>query len=320
MGGKKEEKKPKSRRNSSPSRQTRSSTQQQPGPSRQTRSTTQRQPGPSSQREGRALPDASTGLEGALTNLSLGPDRESQQNRSTYSTGQYGGKDRDKQRLEEKFKRPVSGQTHQAEHPIGVQPLYQTSDLKRGEAGRASRLENIAPAYQEQLTLHRGHVGTGTRNSKPNPDGSKSRGAQEYRDEQRSFIEKGDVSTAVQINQEEYSFDPRVRINNRESEIADDSYRNMVNNMDRLTYAQGDRDVTVNVDERQRREMLLARIAARTGEWPIELAEQANRELEELENREAFSQLPNLQEELELEAPESEAPQRPFDDDELYGS
>jgi hypothetical protein len=49
----------------------------------------------------------------------------------------------------------------------------------------------------------------------------------------------------------------------------------MVKNMKSMTYAKGSENKTVEVDPIQRAEMLLARKAAQTGEWPTaeEIAE-----------------------------------------------
>ena len=190
--------------------------------------------------------------------------------RNTYSIGQHGYKKKEQKRLTDKYNFKVDGKTHESEHPIGFEPLNQTSNLKRGTPGRAGDLENEAPAYQEVKPLHRDHIGTGTRNTR-DPSGFTST---EYRDTQRSLIESGDVSSAVQINQLGYAFNPAFQqgINTPERRAATDSYQTMVKNMNSVTYAQDSQDLKVPVDLLQHQEMLLARKAALTGEWPSTFA------------------------------------------------
>ncbi len=183
-----------------------------------------------------------------------------------YLPGMHGFKGNEQKRLSSKFESMVSGKTHESEHTVGFEPINQTSGLKRGTKGRASDLENLAPAYQEVYESHRAHIGTGTR-STADKTGFTS---DTYRAAQRSLIESGDVSSAVQLNQLGYAFDPafRERAGTAKGKAARDSYNVMVGGMKKFTYAKGTEDVTVNVNPRQRAEMYLARIAAETGQWP----------------------------------------------------
>lgn len=186
--------------------------------------------------------------------------------RNRYSTGTHGFKKSEQARLKRLLNISVTGSTHESEHTIGFEPLNRTSGQKRGKAKEAKTLENMAPAYQEVKPSHREHIGTGTTQS-PDESGFNS---QTYRDTQRSLIESGDVSSAVQINQLAYAFDPNFRLaaSTSEGEAARDSFNKMVENMSQVTYAEGQSVKSVDVDATQRAEMYLSRIAAETGQWP----------------------------------------------------
>lgn len=183
-----------------------------------------------------------------------------------HALGTHGAKQQEQKRLTSLLKNAikVSGSTHESEHTIGYEPLAR--GLKRGSGGRARRLENMAPAYQEVKALHRGHIGTGMHST---ADASGFTSA-EYRDTQRSLVEAGDVSSAVQINQLGYAFDPTfaTRAATLEGQAAQESYNTMVENMDQVTYDQGGSDATASVSPEQKAEMYLARIAAVSGQWP----------------------------------------------------
>lgn len=188
-----------------------------------------------------------------------------------YPEGTHGFKGSEQKRLRTEEGTQVTGDTHQSEHPIGFEPLNQTSGVRRGTPGRARALENFAPAYQEQLGFHRDHIGTG-RHETTRESGFNSR---TYRDTQRRLLESNTsegISSAVQINQLGYAFDPNFRgiANNPTpgSRASDNSFGRMVENMQNVTYASGNQDVSTGVNPWDRAEMLAAREAARTGEWP----------------------------------------------------
>lgn len=186
--------------------------------------------------------------------------------RGTYKPGMHGYKKKEQTRLSDAYGIQVTGDSHESEHTIGFEPLNQTSGNKRGENAAARRLENIAPAYQEVKELHRDHIGTGTQNEK-DASGFNSEG---YRASQRSLVEANDVSSAVQLNQLGYAFDPNKSklTTTQEGLAATDSYDTMVSNMDSVTYASGEDEKTVGVDARQKAEMYLARRAAISGKFP----------------------------------------------------
>lgn len=196
------------------------------------------------------------------------PPKKPRQPRTTYILGQHGAKGREQKRLSKRYGIKVTGSTHESEHTIGFEPLNQTSGIKRGTAGRIRTLENKAPAYQEYKPLHRDHIGTGTTNT-VDKSGFNSH---TYRQYQRSLVESGDVSSAVQLNQLGYSFDPKFKklSSTPEGKSANDSFNTMVENMEGVTYAKDTNDVNVNVDAKQRAEMHLSRIAAQTGKYPTE--------------------------------------------------
>lgn len=187
--------------------------------------------------------------------------------RTRYLAGTHGYKKYEQRRLRELLGITVSGSTHESEHTIGFEPLNQRSGYKRGKNRRVKVLENLAPAYQEVKASHRQHIGTGTRLT-PDASGFNS---PSYRQSQRALIEAGDISSAVQINQLGYAFDPdfQRRASTREGKAARDSYYRMIENLNSVEYATGpETNARVNVDATQRAEMYLARLAAETGQWP----------------------------------------------------
>jgi hypothetical protein len=191
--------------------------------------------------------------------------------RSVYEPGSHGYKKKEQARLSampdaNNVRHRVSGSTHESEHTIGFEPLNQTSGLKRGTPGRARQLENHAPAYQEVKRLHRDHIGTGT-TGHADASGFNSH---TYRSAQRSLVESGDVSSAVQLNQLGYAhmFQAITGPKRHDMVQADNSFEHMVRNLDSVTYAQGTNNVTVPTTARQKVEMHLSRQAAQTGRFP----------------------------------------------------
>lgn len=177
--------------------------------------------------------------------------------RNKYTTGKHGARKEEQKRLSKIYKIPVTGSGFESEHTVGFEPLARTSGVKRGKGDRARGLENYAPAYQEVKELHRQHIGTGM---KPERDES-SFNSQEYRDSQRTLLEAGDVSSAVQLNQMGYAYDPNFEDIKKslEWQASTESYNTMVRNMDSVDYARGDQNVKIPVDKNQRAEMLAAR-------------------------------------------------------------
>lgn len=221
--------------------------------------------------------------------------KPSKAKKSISKLGKHGGKKTEQKRLTKKYGFTVSGNTHESEHTIGFEPLNQTSGLKRGQDPRAIKLENEAPAYQEEKRLHRKHIGTGNTGE---VDKIKGPGfnSEQYRHDQRSLLEAGDVSSAVQINQLGYAFvlnnekeakehyeddDNPIKLEDDDTPVeaedddyavelqaANNSYDQMVENMNSFTYAQGDDDRTISVDAKQKAEMYLARRTMLTGKFP----------------------------------------------------
>ncbi len=85
----------------------------------------------------------------------------------------------------------VSGDTHQAEHPIGYTVL--AAGLPRKGSDIANKIENFAPAYQEVKQAHRDHVGTGSGAEAP-----------AYRNQLAEALKNYDAGEALYINQREY--------------------------------------------------------------------------------------------------------------------
>lgn len=214
----------------------------------------------------------------------VSPKAKAKRRRNAWLAGSHGAKKREQKRLTSSFDFEVSGDSHESEHTIGYEPLAQGSGLKRGGSDEAKELENRAPAYQEVKDLHRAHIGTGTTN-KVDESGFNS---PTYRDAQRNLLEKGHVSSAVQLNQLGYAHlrDPvtKERLfsdvpNSLAGLIANNSYRQMVTNVQSVTYAHASGTTTVPVDAHQRAEMYLARNAAQSGQFPTRAEENAARKL-----------------------------------------
>ncbi len=185
--------------------------------------------------------------------------------KSKFEPHEHGAKKKEQERLTEDFGHKVSGKTHESEHTIGYEPLAQTGNLKRGGSPRARDLENHAPAYQESAPMHRAHIGTGTTNQR---DGS-GLNSHEYRGAQRSLLESGDVSSSVQMNQLGYAHNPDFQAEKGwQADAADSSYGHMVTGMNNVSYASGKGEKSASVSPMQQVEMLAARGAARTGQWP----------------------------------------------------
>lgn len=229
------------------------------------------------------------------------------QNRLRYMLGQHGAKSQEQKRLTKLLTDVVSGSTHESEHTIGYAVLAD-GKLPRQESKDAQVLENIAPAYQEVHALHRDHIGTGSSSTRDQT----GMNADEYREMQRGLLvgdtayhqylanrtdkppigvsptEKHNaVSNAVQINQLGYGQQLHSGralpgrnyplLDNTALNQANASYNTMVSNMSSVTYM---KDVNaaeyVTVDDASKLEMILARSAAVSGEWPKVQAEQIN--------------------------------------------
>ena len=188
-----------------------------------------------------------------------------------YAIGQHGAKRREQRRLSRAHGEKVTGRTHESEHTIGFAPLNESANTKRGKSKASRKLEKEAWAYQEVKSFHRSHIGTGMRMDK-DESGFNSIS---YRDSQRDLIEKGHVSSAVQINQLGYAFLPKFRANpdapNRRA--ANDSFEHMVRNMNKVDYAQGKSVERVAVTPADKVEMYLSRLVVNgegegPGGWP----------------------------------------------------
>jgi hypothetical protein len=232
------------------------------------------------------------------------------QDRLRFMLGQHGAKSKEQKRLKKLLADIVSGSTHESEHTIGYAVLAD-GKLPRQESKDAQVLENIAPAYQEVHALHRDHIGTGSSSTRDQT----GLNADEYREMQRGLLvgdtgfhkklanqsknpigisptEKHNaVSNAVQINQLGYGQQlhsgktlPKQNyplINNTALKQANHSYNTMVSNMSNVTYMKDANAAEyVSVDDSSKLEMILARSAAVSGEWPKLQAEQINQLLD----------------------------------------
>ncbi len=203
------------------------------------------------------------------------------QRRSRYGEGTHGFKKKEQARLNKLIESgdlTVSGSTYESEHTIGYAVLVLGADnMKRGKSSEARQVENSAPAYQEVKELHRDHIGTGSRGY----DKDVGFSANSYRDDQRRLIEADDVSSAVQINQLGYAFDPNLReLDFKERvKIATLSFDLMVSFMSQVGYIDGEDKKTAPVTPKQKAEMYLARRVAITGRFPTVEEENEARKL-----------------------------------------
>jgi len=179
--------------------------------------------------------------------------------RTKYRIGQYGFRRQERQRLIKRFGTKIDGTTHESEHTIGFGVTKLAAPhLKRKKGPRATKLEQKGWAYYENKKMHRKHIGTGNRNKE---DGSGFTG-ETYRLSQFNALKKEDASTAVQLNQLGYAYSPfKHLLHTKAGWAATNSFVKMAENMDSVTYADGDQDVTFEVKPRGRAEMVLSRFA-----------------------------------------------------------
>ena len=90
-------------------------------------------------------------------------------NRVSYQPGQYGFRTSEQAYLSGLPGNPVTGANFQHEHSVGYEILGRGFDAPRGTAGAPSRVEKLAPAYQEVRAAHEGHLGTGGSGSPGDP-------------------------------------------------------------------------------------------------------------------------------------------------------
>ncbi|HYE97411.1 MAG TPA: hypothetical protein VEJ18_00815 [Planctomycetota bacterium] len=180
--------------------------------------------------------------------------------------GTHGYRRKEQKRLEEKFGTPVSGETHESEHPIGMEPVLRGSREKRGSTQRAEQIEQNAPAFQQQKQLHRKNIGTGNK-SRRDASGMSSA---EYRESQLTALKEGHPGVAVQENQLTYGATGLAQASGTvPGKQAHDSYEAMVLNVPSVTYTEGHKNVTVPVSSQEQAEMLLAeQTASGKGEGP----------------------------------------------------
>ena len=159
----------------------------------------------------------------------------------------------------------VTGKSHESEHTIGYAVL---STLKRGGSAQAKLLENNGLAYQEKHGYHRAHIGTGSQSTAD----ESGLNASDYRSSQRTALEEGSVSNAIQLNQLCYAFIDGFKSDHSEDiDKADSSFTFMLTNSSRVTYAKADgTTIHVGVDAVARCEAYLSRIIARTGVYPTD--------------------------------------------------
>lgn len=184
---------------------------------------------------------------------------------SIYEEGTYGARRRERDRLGREYGQPVSGRTHQSEHPIGFAVANNGGLPRRQMVG----LEGSMPAYYETLDAHRGHDGTGMHSTA----GSTGFNSGDYRDAQYEALRRNDPATAIFTNQAGYAHQPsfHAATGSVAGSQADDSYYHMVEARPRVPYI--DRDTrqprrTRRLWRQEQADLHSAREQARTGEYP----------------------------------------------------
>jgi hypothetical protein len=182
---------------------------------------------------------------------------------TTYNIGQHGAKKNEQKRLSATYGTPVSGVTHQSEHPFRFAAVNRTSGKSRRQSGQ---FERDLPAYQEQTGFHRVHPGTGS-STTIGPSGFSST---TYDSAQRDLLEAKNVSAAAQINAGAYSFVPNYQANPQSvaSKQSYDSFKAMVGGTDSVSYMQGTTPVDVPLDAWDKIEWEVAAFASRMGRYP----------------------------------------------------
>lgn len=152
--------------------------------------------------------------------------------------GRHGNKSNEQKILTKKYGQKVSGDTHESEHIVGYDVLTGPEKGRGSKTTKENRdIEADGAAYQEVKSAHRKHIGTG---NKGKPDGSGFT-SESYRRTQKDLLERGDLSSAMQLNQLAYAhnttFRKSLRMNakslNKDLAIeqANDSYEAMVKNV-----------------------------------------------------------------------------------------
>lgn len=214
-------------------------------------------------REGTMLSDTEIvcndcGKGDVTANWGTAPKRD----RNTYEEGSHGAKGREQKRLK------TSGATHQSEHVVGYDVF--AHGAKRGKSDFAKKIENIAPAYQEDYDSHRGHIGTSNHNNYRNTGESSN----DYRKHQRRLVKQKAVGAAVQLNQLHYSHQSEFRTTKPKQmanlKKADDSFAMMVENFAPIPlWNHEERELQmISVTASEKAEMNLSRMTARGGSYP----------------------------------------------------
>lgn len=184
----------------------------------------------------------------------------------------------------------TNGKAFESEHTVGYSPL--ADGMPRKGTTLARSVENNAPAYLEEYSLHRAHIGTGTRNQ----IAESGFNSESYRTAQHSLLVDGDMSSAVQLNQLDYAFQPAFKSNGyNPNSISNQSYVNMVDKMAPFQFVV-DKNTqttdTLSVNSIDKAEMYLSRQAAQTGEFPT------REEENEARGRYGLEPLPDFEEDV----------------------
>jgi hypothetical protein len=188
-----------------------------------------------------------------------------------YGEGTYAGIHRQRRRSRSTDNAPVTGETHEAEHPIPWAVLTNEVDEEnkfKRDSPQGRRIENAGPAYNERKEAHEAHIGTGNRDDL---DASGMNAADYRKAVKQQFIDNRDPGTAIQLNLLNYAFqeDFKEKSQTREGQVAHDSFLYMLQNTSQIPYCTSDGSWDyIPFTPVQKAEAYLARWAAETGKYP----------------------------------------------------
>ncbi|MFE0687077.1 hypothetical protein ACFV0Z_02965 [Streptomyces xiamenensis] len=127
----------------------------------------------------------------------------------TGGQGSYNYRGKEAKYLEDEYGQPVSGKTHENEHPIVYSAAVPSSiGGPRRSNPQVRRIEGGMPGYYEEYKAHKAHIGTGTRKEY----GESPYRQDEYRDAQRdALISANNPANAMHMSTVEYANQHRQR-------------------------------------------------------------------------------------------------------------
>lgn len=177
---------------------------------------------------------------------------ESKSERIKTTPGSYGYRENERKRIEKKFNFKVTGDTHEAEHVIGVKVLTQDSDDKiERKSIEGKKIEKAAPSYFEQKQFHRDHVGTGN-----------GKAADEFRKEVGELMNNKQVGKAIILNQKKYAEMPGFKesLKTLAGKVASDSFFYMIKSNPSFQKSSGEKTETFKLTKNEQIDSIAERL------------------------------------------------------------